>query len=94
MNVWGVTFGGCLAKILSFKLGNLLYKSNFYLLLEGTVPHPTAQGSLTRDAPETGMGAVLEQYIAGKWRPLGYWSRHPNKTQQKWSPFELELYAV
>ena len=24
MNVWGVTFGGCLAKILSFKLGNLL----------------------------------------------------------------------
>ena len=37
MNVWGVTFGGCLAKILSFKLGNLLYKSNFYLLSEGTV---------------------------------------------------------
>ena len=26
MNVWGVTFGGYLAKILSFKSGNLLYK--------------------------------------------------------------------
>ena len=37
MNVCGVTFGGYLAKILSFKLGNLLYKSNFYLLSEGTV---------------------------------------------------------
>ena len=37
MNVWGVTFGGYLAKILSFKSGNLLYKSNFYLLWEGTV---------------------------------------------------------
>ena len=37
MNVWGVTFGGYLAKILSFKSGNLLYKSNFYLLSEGTV---------------------------------------------------------
>ena len=37
MNAWGVTFGGYLAKILSFKLGNLLYKSNFYLLSEGTV---------------------------------------------------------
>ena len=37
MNVWGVTFGGYLTKILSFKLGNLLYKSNFYLLSEDTV---------------------------------------------------------
>ena len=37
MNVVGVTFGGYLAKILSFKSGNLLYKSNFYLLSEGTV---------------------------------------------------------
>ena len=37
MNMWGVTFGGYLAKILSFKSGNLLYKSNFYLLSEGTV---------------------------------------------------------
>ena len=37
MNMWGVTFGGYLAKILSFKSGNLLYKTNFYLLSEGTV---------------------------------------------------------
>ena len=45
MNVCGVTFGGYLAKKLSFKLGNLLYKSNFYLLSEGTVLQwgPTAQ---------------------------------------------------
>ena len=35
MNVCGVTFGGYIAKKLSFKLGNLLYKSNFYLLSEG-----------------------------------------------------------
>ena len=37
MNELGVTFGGYLAKILSFKSGNLLYKSNFYLLSEGIV---------------------------------------------------------
>ena len=30
-------FWGYLAKILSFKSGNLLYNSNFYLLSEGTV---------------------------------------------------------
>ena len=38
MNVCGVTFGGYLAKILSFKTGNLLNNSKFHLLSEGTVP--------------------------------------------------------
>ena len=37
MNVCGVTFGGYLAKILSFKTGNLLNNSNFHLLSEGIV---------------------------------------------------------
>ena len=37
MNVCGVTFGGYLTKILSFKTGNLLNNSNFHLLSEGTV---------------------------------------------------------
>ena len=37
MYVWGVTFGGYIAKILSFKSGNLLFKWNFYLLSEATV---------------------------------------------------------
>ena len=37
MNAYGVTFGGYLAKILSFKTGNLLNNSKFNLLLEGTV---------------------------------------------------------
>ena len=36
MNVYEVTFGGYLAKILSFKTGNLL-NSKFHLLSEGTV---------------------------------------------------------
>ena len=42
MNVWGVTFGGYLTKILSFKTGNLLNNSKFHLLSEGTVPGPLA----------------------------------------------------
>ena len=37
MNVYGVTFGGYLAKILSFKTGNLLNNSKVHLLSEGTV---------------------------------------------------------
>ena len=37
MYVCGVTFGGYLTKILSFKTGNLLNNSKFHLLSEGTV---------------------------------------------------------
>ena len=37
MNVCGVTFGGYLTKILSFKTGNLLNNSKIHLLSEGTV---------------------------------------------------------
>ena len=37
MNVCGVSFGGYLNKILSFKTGNLLNNSKFHLLSEGTV---------------------------------------------------------
>ena len=40
MNVCGVTFGGYLAKISSFKTGSLLYNSIFHLLSEGTVIAP------------------------------------------------------
>ena len=54
MNVWGVTFGGYLAKILSFKSGNLLYKSNFYLLSEGTVDC-------------WGPGESIDTHIVGVW---------------------------
>ena len=47
MNVCGVTFGGYLAKILSFKTGNLLNNSKFHLLSEGTVQSAlAAAGSL------------------------------------------------
>ena len=37
MNVYGVTFGGYVTKILNSKTGNLLNNSKFHLLSEGTV---------------------------------------------------------
>ena len=50
MNVCGVTFGGYLAKILSFKTGYLLNNSKFHLLSEGTV----LSGVSTVDIPSGG----------------------------------------
>ena len=52
-------------------------------------PDPTALLALTTFASETGIGAVLEQFTAG--RPLGFWSR-PDK--RKLSTFRREFYAI
>merc|ERR1712015_9926 len=40
------------------------------------------------------MGAVLEMFCDGAWRPLGFWSKHLKPAETKWSTFRRELYAV
>ena len=57
-------------------------------------PDPNAPIALTTDASKKAMGAVLEQFREGVWRPLGFWSRHFTSSQQNWSTFRRELYAV
>ena len=39
-------------------------------------PDPNAPIALTTDASKHAMGAVLEQFREGIWRPLGFWSKH------------------
>ena len=38
-------------------------------------PRPDTLISLTKDASNTGVGGVLEQYENGFWRPLGFFSK-------------------
>ena len=57
-------------------------------------PDPNAPIALTTDASKSAMGAVLEQFRDGVWRPLGFWSRHFKPSQTKWSTFRRELYAI
>ena len=74
MNVWGVTFGGYLAKILSFKSGDLLYKSIFYLLSEGTV-HSFPKFSLKKEksfqkSPAIADWVKFSMIFSGPWSSL------------------------
>ena len=63
MNVCGVTFRGYLAKILSFKSGNLLYKSNFYLLSEATVEWRSDSAQPKKGSVKNGIRLIGNRYV-------------------------------
>merc|ERR1712155_65877 len=59
-----------------------------------TLPDPSLPLALTTDASKTSIGAVLEQYEAGQWRPMGYFSKKLPPEKQRWSTFRRELLAA
>ncbi|KAF6199537.1 hypothetical protein GE061_007563 [Apolygus lucorum] len=58
--------------------------------------HPSPKGrlSLTTDASEVGIGAVLQQEVNGKISPLGFFSKTLTSAQMKYSTFDRELLAI
>lgn len=66
-------------------------------LAEATLlAHPIENAKLIMktDASSTAMGAVLEQYQDGNWKPLGFFSKKLSDTQQKYSTYDRELLAI
>ena len=57
-------------------------------------PVPSAPLALTTDASQYAMGAVLDQFVDGAWRPLGFWSKKFNKNQQSYTTFKRELLSI
>ncbi len=53
-----------------------------------------AETRVTCDAGREGLGAVLEQFLGGGWKPIAYASRFLNQCEQRYSTNELELLAV
>ncbi|EFA12902.2 Retrovirus-related Pol polyprotein from transposon opus-like Protein [Tribolium castaneum] len=58
--------------------------------------HPTATDtiSLTVDASDFAMGAVLEQNQGGSWKLLSFFSKKLTPAQQKYSTYDRELLAI
>ena len=58
--------------------------------------HPCheAPTSLTVDASDVAVGAVLEQLINGVWKPLAFFSRQLHPPERKYSAFDRELLAL
>lgn len=59
-----------------------------------THPDPSAKISLTTDASDTAMGAVVQQLYGEDWRPIAFFSKKLNPAQMKYSPYDRELLAI
>lgn len=57
-------------------------------------PAPDAPIRLVTDASDTGMGAALEQWQNGDWKPLAFFSRGFTSTQKRYSTYDRELTAM
>jgi cleavage and polyadenylation specificity factor subunit 1 len=57
-------------------------------------PDPEAEISLAADASDTHIGAVLQQKTAAGWQPLSFYSKKLSATEERYSAFDRELWAV
>ena len=57
-------------------------------------PDPNAPLAISCDASKFALGASLDQYVDGAWRPLGLWSKALKPQQQKYTTYRRELMAV
>ena len=57
-------------------------------------PVPSAPLALTTDASNYCLGAALDQWVDGAWRPLGFWSKMLRPSQQKYTTYLRELLAI
>ena len=48
-------------------------------------PQPNAPLAITTDASKVALGATLDQWVQGSWRPLGMWSKALKGPQQGYS---------
>ena len=57
-------------------------------------PHHNAATCITTDASNLAVGAVLEQFIEGQWKPLAFFSKKLTSAERNYSAFDRELLAV
>ena len=57
-------------------------------------PRHDAPTALTVDASDCAVGAVLEQFTDGAWKPLAFFSRQLHPPERKYSAFDRELLAL
>ncbi|GFS79759.1 transposon Ty3-G Gag-Pol polyprotein [Trichonephila clavipes] len=57
-------------------------------------PIPEAQLGLWVDASDIAIGCTLSQLSQGKWEPIVFFFMKLNKSQQKWSTYDRELFSI
>lgn len=46
------------------------------------------------DASDKAVGAVLQQYVDGQWKPVSFFSRKLKPTETRYSTLDRELLAI
>ena len=59
-----------------------------------THPKSSAPTCIQTDASDVAVGAILQQYIAGNWCPMAYFSKKLKPPETRYSTFDRELLAV
>jgi len=59
-----------------------------------THPRHNTPTSLTTDASDEAVGAVLQQFVDGVWVPLAFFSKRLRPPERKYSAFDRELLAL
>ena len=57
-------------------------------------PQPDADTSITVDASDRAIGASLEQFVDGAWKPIAFFSASLKPAETRYSTFDRELLAV
>ena len=57
-------------------------------------PKPSSPTSITTDASDIAVGAVLQQFVDGVWCPISYFSKKLQPSETQYSTFDRELLAV
>ena len=57
-------------------------------------PHHQAPTSLTVDASDISLGAVLEQRLDGSWKPIAFFSKKLKPAEKRYSTFDRELLGI
>lgn len=57
-------------------------------------PSSSSPFALMTDASESCAGAVLQQKLKGKWKPIGFYSKKFNDAQKKYSTYDRELLSI
>ena len=59
-----------------------------------THPRHDAPISLTTDASDQAVGAVLQQFVNGSWEPLAFFNKMLRLPEKKYSVFNRELFVL
>ena len=57
-------------------------------------PQPHAATCITTDALNLAVGAVLEQFINGQWKPISFFSKKVSPAELEYSAFDRELISL